>query len=64
MASKEIGLEANAGKTKYMVMSQDKNAGQSHSMKIDNSSCERVEELKYFGTTLIKILFRKKLRAN
>ena len=50
VASKEIGLEVNADKTKYMVMSQDQNAGQSHSMKIDNSSFERVEEFKYLGT--------------
>ena len=28
------------------------NAGQSHSMKTDNSSSERVEEFKYLGTTL------------
>jgi len=27
MASKEIGLEVNADKTKYIVMSQDENAG-------------------------------------
>jgi len=33
-------------------MSQDQNAGRSHSMKIDKSSIERVEEFKYFGTTL------------
>jgi len=52
VVSKEIGLEVNADKTKYMVMSQDKNAGQSHSMKIDNSSFERVEEFKYLGTTI------------
>jgi len=32
VASKEIGLEVNADKTKYMVMSRDKNAGQSHSI--------------------------------
>jgi len=52
VASKETGLEVNVDKTKYMVMSGDQNAGQSHSMKIDNSSIERVEEFKYLGTTL------------
>jgi len=36
VASKETGLEVNVDKTKYMVMSRDKNAGQSHSMKINN----------------------------
>jgi hypothetical protein len=52
-ASKETRLEVNADKTKCMVMSRDHNAGQSHSMKIDNSSFERVEELKYLGTALL-----------
>jgi len=33
-------------------MSRDQNAGRSHSMKIDNSSIERVEEFKYSGKTL------------
>ena len=44
MASKEIGLEVNADKTKYMVMSRDQNAGRSHSIKIDNRFFDRVEE--------------------
>jgi len=35
-----------------MVMSRDQNAGRSHSIKMDNSSFERVEEFKYLGTTL------------
>jgi len=35
-----------------MVMSRDRNAGRTHSMKIDNSSFERVDEFKYLGTTL------------
>ena len=35
-----------------MVMSRDRNAGQGHSVKIDNSSIERMEEVKYLGTTL------------
>jgi hypothetical protein len=43
VATKETGLEVNADKTKYMVMSRD---------RIDNSSIERVEEFKYLGTTL------------
>jgi hypothetical protein len=52
VASKEIGLEVNADKTKYMVMSRDQTAGRSDSMKIDNNSFERVEQFKYLGTIL------------
>jgi len=33
-------------------MSREQNARRSHSMKIDNSSIESVEEFKYLGTTL------------
>jgi len=53
VATTEIGLEVNADKTKYMIMSRDQNAGRSHNMKIGNSSFERVEELIYLGTTLL-----------
>jgi hypothetical protein len=42
-ATKEIGLEVNADKTKYMVMSRDQNGGRNHNIKIDNISFERVE---------------------
>jgi len=52
VASKETGLEVNADKTKYMVMSRDQNVGRSHKMKTDNRSFEMVEEFKYLGTTL------------
>ena len=52
VATKEIGLEGNADKNKYMIMYRDQNAGRSHSMKIDNSSIERVEGFKYLGTKL------------
>ena len=52
MASKEIGLEANADKTKYMVMSRDQNAELSHSMKNDNITFEMEEDFRYLGTTL------------
>ena len=50
--SKEIGLEVNADKTKYMIMSRDQNAGRSHNIKIDNSSFECVGELKYLAKIL------------
>jgi len=46
-------------------MSGDQNAGRIHSVRIDNNTFEKVEEFKYFGTTLtIKILLRKKLRED
>ena len=51
-ATREIGLEVSADKTNYMVMSRNQNAGRNHSVRIDNSTFERVEEFKYFGTTL------------
>ena len=35
-----------------MVMSQEQTAGLSHTMRVDYSSIERVEEFKYLGTTL------------
>jgi len=39
--TREIGLEVSADKTKYMVMSQDQNAGRIHSVRTDNSTFER-----------------------
>ena len=35
-----------------MVMSRDHNAGRIHSVRMDNSTFESVEEFKYLGTTL------------
>jgi hypothetical protein len=42
IASKEIGLEVNVEKTKYMVMSRDQNAGQNGYIQIGNKSFETV----------------------
>jgi hypothetical protein len=52
IASKEIGLEVNAEKTKYMVMSRNQNVGQNHNIKTGSKSFERVEEFKYLETTI------------
>jgi len=35
-----------------MVMSRDQNAGRIHSVRMDNSTFEKMEEFKYLGTTL------------
>jgi hypothetical protein len=51
-ASKEVGLEMNPEKTKYMLMSRCQKAGQRQSIKIANRSFEDVEKFKYLGTTL------------
>jgi hypothetical protein len=40
VASKEIGLEVNAEKPKYMVTSRNQNAGQNYNIKIDNKFLE------------------------
>jgi len=47
VASKENGLEINADKTKYVVMSRDQNTRGTHSIKIGNIFSERVEQFKY-----------------
>jgi hypothetical protein len=38
VVSKEAGLEVNADKIKYMVMSRDQNVGRSRGINIDNST--------------------------
>ena len=55
-ARRDFGLEVNADKTKYMVIFRDQNAGRIHSVRIDNSTFERVEEFKYLGTNLLTYL--------
>ena len=51
-AAREIGLQISVDKTKYMVMFRDQHAGRIQSVRIDNSTLEKVEEFKYFRTTL------------
>jgi hypothetical protein len=52
VCGKEILLEVNADKTKYMVMSRDRNTGWSQNIKIGTSSSERVQDFIYLGTNL------------
>ena len=48
-ATREIRLKVSANKTKSMVLSRDQNAGRIHSVRIDKSTFESVEEFIYFG---------------
>jgi hypothetical protein len=51
-ARKEVGLEVNPEKTKYILMSRSRKIGQTHSIKIRNRSFEDVAKFKYLRTTL------------
>ena len=51
-ATREIGLEVNADKTKYMAMSRDHNAGRSHNIKTHNSYGEWGRTVQIFGNRL------------
>jgi hypothetical protein len=49
--SKEISLELNSEKTKYVVKSRDQNAGKNVKVQVGNKSFATVEQFNYFGTT-------------
>jgi hypothetical protein len=51
-ASKEVGLEINVEKTKYMLLSCHQNVGQNGDIKIANRSFEDMSQFKYLGTTV------------
>jgi hypothetical protein len=51
-ASKEVGLEENTKKTKYMLLSHHQNAGQNHNINIANRAFGNVAQFTYLGTTV------------
>jgi len=50
--SREVGLEVNAEKSKYKVMSCHQNAGKNHNLLIANKSFENLARFQYFGMTV------------
>jgi hypothetical protein len=57
-AGRDIGLEINAEKTKYMIMSRHPNSGQNQNIRIANESFESVAKFKYLDN--IKMNLREK----
>jgi hypothetical protein len=63
-ASREVGVDVNPEKTKYMLMLRYQKAGQQLSIKIPNRSLEVVAKFKYLGTTLYFMHEENKSRLN
>jgi hypothetical protein len=51
-AIRDIGLEINAEKTKYMIMSRYPNSGQNQNIRIANESFENAATFKFLRMTL------------
>jgi hypothetical protein len=47
--SNEVGLDAHIVKTKYMLLTRRRNAGQNRHIKIINRSFENVSQFRYLG---------------
>jgi hypothetical protein len=66
-AGKNVGLEINAEKTKYMIMSRHLNSKQNQNIRIANESFENVATFKYLRTALTdqnSIHYEVKIRLN
>jgi biotin operon repressor len=60
---KEVGLEVNAEKTKYTLLSRHQNAVQNHHIKTVNGSFENVSQFRYFGMTVTaQILIHEEIK--
>jgi hypothetical protein len=53
-STKEVDLELNSEKTKYMLLYRHQNADQNHDVNIENRPFENVRQFKYLGTTVTK----------
>jgi hypothetical protein len=51
-ASKEVGLEVNTEKTKYLLLPHHQNAWKYHAIKLANGSFENVSQFIYLGTAV------------
>jgi hypothetical protein len=68
-ASKEVGLEVNTEKTKFMLLSRHQNRGQNHDITLGNRSFDNVAQFRYLGTTitnqnLIEEVIKRRLKSS
>jgi hypothetical protein len=66
-ATRDVGLEINAEKTEYMIMSRHQNSGQNQNIRTANELFKNVAKFKYSGTTLTnqnEIHNKLKIRLN
>jgi hypothetical protein len=56
-ASKEVGLEENFEKTRYLLVFRDQNVVQNRDIKIGNRSIENVSQFKYLGMIVTNQIF-------
>jgi hypothetical protein len=66
---KEVGLEINVEKTKYMLLSRHQNVGQNRHIKVANRPFEILSQFKYLETTvtnqnLIQEEIKKRLNSD
>jgi hypothetical protein len=62
-AIKEVGLEVNAEKTKYMFMSHRQTTRQNLYIKVANKSVENVAEFKSLSTTLTNNCIHEEIKS-
>jgi hypothetical protein len=60
-ASKEVGLEINVEKTKYMLLFRQKNVGQDRGIKIANRSFENVSQFRLGATVTNQNLIQEEI---
>jgi hypothetical protein len=62
-ADKEVGLEVNSEKTKYMFMPHYQKSGQRHCIQKANSLFENVVNFKYLGKTTDQNYMHKDIKS-
>jgi hypothetical protein len=59
---KEVGLEVNVEKTKYMLVSRQQNAGQNQDIQTANSTSEHVSQFRYLGTVTSQNFIQEEIK--